>query len=89
DGYEDREFIESVSPLYHVNENSPPVLIVHGANDPIVPYEQSVLLYEKLKANNVKTKFVTIKEGLHGKFSKEERSIFIEKMWSFIGELGF
>lgn len=89
DGYEDREFIESVSPLYHVNENSPPVIIVHGANDPIVPYEQSVLLYEKLKANNVKTEFVTIKEGLHGKFSKEERSIFIEKMWSFIGELGF
>ena len=54
DGYENRKFVESVSPFYYVSKNSPPILIVHGSEDPLVPYEQSVLLYEKLKANNIK-----------------------------------
>ncbi|WP_108805591.1 alpha/beta hydrolase [Aquimarina sp. Aq107] len=87
DGYKNRKFIESVSPLYYVDKNSPPVLIVHGTKDPIIPYEQSSLLYEKLKEHDVKTEFISIEEGVHGKFSKEQRLMFNKKMWSFLEEL--
>lgn len=87
DGSKNRKFIESVSPLYYVDKNSPPVLIVHGTKDPIIPYEQSSLLYEKLKAHNVKTEFISIEEGVHGKFSKEQRLMLNKKMWSFLEEL--
>lgn len=87
-GFDNQKFIESVSPLYYVTKNSPPVYIVHGDADPIVPYDQSVALYEKLKANGVKAKFLTIEGGNHGKFTKEEKSEMSKDMWSFLNELG-
>ncbi|HEX9826168.1 MAG TPA: alpha/beta hydrolase [Flavobacteriaceae bacterium] len=87
-GFDNQKFTESVSPLYYVTKNSPPVYIVHGDADPIVPYDQSVSLYEKLKSNGVKSKFLTIEGGNHGKFTKEEKSDMSKDMWSFLNELG-
>jgi acetyl esterase/lipase len=88
DGINNPKFVKSVSPLYKVTKNSPPVYIVHGDADPIVPYNQSVALYEKLKESNVKTKILTIKEGGHGKFTEEEKSVLNKDMWTFLDELG-
>ena len=70
----DQAFAASVSPITYVNKNSPPVFIVHGDADPTVPYQQSVDLYNKLKQAGVKTEFITVKGGLHGKFDKEKNS---------------
>lgn len=88
EGYENRKFIKSVSPLYYIDKNSPPVFIVHGDKDPIIPYGQSVFLYEKLNENNIKSEFITIKGGVHGKFTKEQRLMLQEKMWLFLEEIG-
>ena len=88
DQYNDQAFVKSVSPLYYVSKNSPPIYIVHGNSDPIVPYAQSVVLYEKLKSSGVKTKMLTIEGGVHGKFSKEENSLLSKDMWEFLDELG-
>ncbi|MDX1505214.1 MAG: alpha/beta hydrolase [Spongiibacter sp.] len=37
------------SPLYWVNEQAPPFLLIHGEADTLVPVEESRLLYAKLK----------------------------------------
>lgn len=87
DAYDISKFIESVSPYYYVSENSPPIIIVHGNADPIVPYEQSLMLYERLKAFNIKTEMITIKDGQHGQFSKEENTFLNERIWDFLEEL--
>lgn len=87
-GFGDQKFVASVSPLYYVAKNSPPVFIVHGDADAIVPYDQSTVLFDRLKANNVKTKMLTIQGGGHGKFTKEEKSEMSKKMWAFLDELG-
>ncbi|MFD0989906.1 prolyl oligopeptidase family serine peptidase [Mariniflexile jejuense] len=86
--YNNTSFIESVSPLYHVNNQSPPTFIVHGDADPTVPYQQSVVLYEKLKANGIKTEFLTITGGVHGKFNEEQNSNLSKRMWDFLNNLG-
>ena len=88
DGFDNTEFVESVSPLYYVTKNSPPTFTIHGDADPIVPYEQSVALYKKLQENNVKSEFITIKEGKHGGLTKDEKSLFSKKMWAFLDQLG-
>lgn len=88
DGFDNVTFTKSVSPLYYVTKNSPPVLIIHGDADPIVPYEQSVVLHNKLVENNVKTEFITVPEGKHGGFGKEKNSEFSKAMWKFLHELG-
>jgi acetyl esterase/lipase len=85
--YENEEFIESVSPLYYVNENSPPILIVHGTNDQLIPFQQSTMFYEKLKENGIRTELIPVEGGGHGQFSKEDRTIINEKTWNFLKEL--
>jgi dipeptidyl aminopeptidase/acylaminoacyl peptidase len=83
----DKQFAMSVSPINYVNKSSPPVFIVHGDADPTVPYQQSVDLHKKLKAAGVKTQFITVEGGLHGKFSKEKNSELNKAIADFLKEL--
>lgn len=83
----DNEFIKSVSPISYVTKNSPPIFIVHGDADPTVPYQQSVDLYKKLQELGVKSQFMTVEGGLHGKFDKEKNSEINVAILQFIAEL--
>ena len=85
---EDLEFTKSVSPIYYVTKDSPAIFIVHGNADQIVPYSQSEELFAKLKAMQVKTEFITVENGGHGKFSKEENKRVSDAMWNFLKDLG-
>ncbi len=74
DKAKDEQFAKSVSPMTYVNKNSPPTFIVHGNADPTVPYQQSVALHQKFVDAGVKTAFITVEGGLHGKFPKDKNS---------------
>jgi len=74
DKAKDEQFAKSVSPMTYVNKNSPPTFIVHGNADPTVPYQQSVALHQKFVDAGVKTEFITVEGGLHGKFPKDKNS---------------
>ncbi|TKC55587.1 alpha/beta hydrolase [Pedobacter hiemivivus] len=84
----DKDFAMSVSPLYQVKKTSPPVFIVHGDADPTVPYQQSVALKAKLDELGVKNEFITVKGGLHGKFTPEDNSMVNAKIMEFLKGLG-
>lgn len=84
----DKKFAESVSPINYVTKDSPPTFIVHGDADPTVPYQQSVDLHKKFLAAGVKTGFITVKGGLHGKFDKEKNSEISRAIVEFLRELG-
>ncbi|TDE44885.1 alpha/beta hydrolase [Flavobacterium rhamnosiphilum] len=91
DKAKDEAFVKSVSPIFYVNKNSPPTFIVHGDADPTVPYQQSVDLYKKFQEVGVKSEFMTVQGGLHGKFEKEKNKEinvaiikFIKSLDSFI-----
>ena len=51
-------FAKSASPLSYVSLTSPPFLIQQGAQDPLVPVEQSQKLRNALKADNVAAELV-------------------------------
>lgn len=84
----DQKFIESVSPLFQIKKDSPPVFIVHGNADPVVPYQQSVDLKKKLDEFGVKNKFMTVEGGEHGKFPAEKNSEVNKAIIDFLKELG-
>ncbi len=88
DKIEDREFIASISPISYVDSDTPPTFIVHGDADPIVPYAQSVLLHKALTEAGVKTLFMTVEGGEHGKFGQEKNSEINRAMVAFLKELG-
>ena len=90
DKAKDEAFAKSVSPINYITKDSPPVFIVHGDADPTVPYQHSVDLHKKLMDAGVKTEFITVKGGLHGKFEKEKNNeinkaivIFIKSLKNF------
>lgn len=56
----------SASPVAHVGGGDAPFLIVHGDEDPLVPYAQSVALETKLEAAGVPVVLLTVAGGGHG-----------------------
>ena len=81
---ENENFRASISPISYVKSTSPPIFIVHGTADPIVPYIQSVKLQKKLEDAGVYHEFVTVEGGLHGKFEKEKNSEINRSIISFL-----
>jgi acetyl esterase/lipase len=54
------------NPIEFVTKDDPPVLILHGDMDPLVPLAQSEILLEALKKAEVPAELVVIKGGGHG-----------------------
>lgn len=47
------EYLQEYSAVYHVNSSYPPTVLVHGLNDTLVPYQESVNMAGYLAAANV------------------------------------
>jgi acetyl esterase/lipase len=60
------EIGRKISPVYHLTKDSPPVLIIHGDADRLVPIQQAELIIAKLKDNNVPCELVVKKGAAHG-----------------------
>lgn len=56
----------AASPITYVDEHDPPMLLVHGVRDAVVPVEQSRSMHARLLAAHVPTELVEVREGLHG-----------------------
>jgi acetyl esterase/lipase len=56
----------AASPITHVSARSPPVLLLHGDADTLVPIAQSEAMKAALEAANVPVKLVRIPGGVHG-----------------------
>jgi acetyl esterase/lipase len=66
------ELARQVSPIRYVGAGSPPVITIHGDQDDIVPYSHAVRLHEKLAQAGVPNRLVTIRNGGHGGFSRQD-----------------
>jgi dipeptidyl aminopeptidase/acylaminoacyl peptidase len=54
------------SPITYVDPTDPPLLLVHGGRDAVVPIAQSRMMYARLLEAGVPTQLVEVREGLHG-----------------------
>jgi acetyl esterase/lipase len=63
---ENKEKVARANPLTFVSKDDPPFLILHGDQDPLVPLEQSRLLYEALLRAGVDVTFHVVKGAGHG-----------------------
>ena len=59
-------FAKNYSPISHVSPNDPPVIIIHGDKDPIVPLQQSESLVTRLREKAVPVDFTVRPGGGHG-----------------------
>jgi dipeptidyl aminopeptidase/acylaminoacyl peptidase len=79
-----KEVASRVSPLTYVRPALPPILTVHGDQDPTVPYTQSVRLHKALTAVGDTNQLVTISGGSHGGFNSEQTAEAFQAIWKFL-----
>jgi dipeptidyl aminopeptidase/acylaminoacyl peptidase len=58
-------FLDSISPLTRMDRIRSPLLLLHGRNDPRVPYSESERIFAGLKARRVPVWFMTFSEEGH------------------------
>lgn len=63
---ENKAKVARANPITFVTRNAPPFLILHGDQDPLVPVNQSELLYDALKRAGVNVTFHKIVGAGHG-----------------------
>jgi len=56
---------KEISPIYAVSSDDPPIFIIHGDADMVVPLQQSQTFVAKLKEAGVTNKYVIKKGGRH------------------------
>ena len=57
--------VKDVSPFSFVSKDDPPIMIVHGDADTIVPIEHARRLYERLKATGIQSELIVVEGASH------------------------
>lgn len=74
------EYMDKYSPINYIKPNLPKTLIVHGSQDKLVPYSNSVNLYNKSKAAGNEVQILTLENSGHDFSQVDVNEVF---------ELGF
>jgi dipeptidyl aminopeptidase/acylaminoacyl peptidase len=61
----DREFLEEISPINHVERITAPLLVIHGANDPRVPINEAEQMVARLKSLGRTVEFLRLEDEGH------------------------
>ena len=61
-----KEKVAKANPITYVSKESPPFLLIHGDQDPLVPVHQAQLLYDALKEKGVPVQLHIVKGAGHG-----------------------
>lgn len=57
---------DALSVVHQLDAKMPPILLIHGDADPLIPYSTAVALNQKLTAAGNVVEFVTVPGGTHG-----------------------
>lgn len=86
------EIYKKASPINYINRDTPPVLLIHGDRDEVVPYSQSKIFYEEGKKAGADVRLVPVKNGRHGFIPVEGKNLtpdindIIKRTYDFIIE---
>jgi len=59
------ELYRKASPIFYVSKDDPPLLLVHGEKDDLVPFDQSVRMAEAYRRAALSVEFIAVKNAGH------------------------
>ena len=80
----DDDSLKAISPVAHLDNVAAPILLIHGKDDTVVPYEQSDVMLSALKKANKPVEMVTLKHEDHWLSSSETRLQMLEATVAFL-----
>lgn len=83
---DDREFLESISPLNKVNNIKAPLMIIHGRNDPRVPVSEAEQMYNAVINNGGIAELHIYEDEGHGISKQKNRLDLYPKIVEFLNK---
>jgi dipeptidyl aminopeptidase/acylaminoacyl peptidase len=80
----DNKAVKEISPIEHVAAVNAPVLLIHGKDDTVVPYDQSEVMEKALKKAGKQVEFVTLKHEDHWLSRSATRLQMLEATVAFL-----
>jgi acetyl esterase/lipase len=85
-GADDMDHLRKVSPIRHADQVRVPVLLIHGAEDTVVPVEQSRAMNAKLQKAKVDVRYVELKGDDHWLSSASTRTQVLQEIETFLAK---
>ncbi len=76
--------LDGLSPVKHVNAANVPLLLIHGRDDTVVPFEQSQMMFDAMKGGKKVVELVTLKKEDHWLSRGETRLQMLETSVAFL-----
>lgn len=83
---EDREFLEEISPIRHVECITAPLIVIHGANDPRVPIGEAEQIVAALRQRQVPVEYLRFEDEGHGVIKRANRLVAYPAIARFLDE---
>jgi dipeptidyl aminopeptidase/acylaminoacyl peptidase len=80
------EKLRAVSPVRYADAFAAPVLLIHGENDKVVPFEQSDDMYDELRSAGKQVQLIKLKDENHNLVVSANRLASLEAMVKFVDE---
>jgi dipeptidyl aminopeptidase/acylaminoacyl peptidase len=59
------ELYRKASPIFYVSKDDPPLLLVHGEEDDLVPFDQSIHMADAYRQAGLPVEFIAVKNAGH------------------------
>lgn len=82
----DREFLQQISPIHHVDRITTPLFVVHGANDPRVPVGEAEQIVSALRQRHIPVEYLRFEDEGHGLVKRANRLIAYPSIARFLDE---
>lgn len=82
----DRAFLEEIAPINHVDQIAVPLMVIHGRNDPRVPFSEAEQLVAALEARNVPVRFLVFEDEGHGVVKLKNKLVAYPAIVAFLDE---
>ena len=76
--------LETISPIKHIDVVNVPVLLIHGRDDTVVPFNQSSVMFNALRRANKDVEFVTLQHEDHWLSRSETRLQMLQASVAFL-----
>ncbi|AGB15509.1 dipeptidyl aminopeptidase/acylaminoacyl peptidase [Halovivax ruber XH-70] len=83
---EDREFLESISPIHAVDRIECPLFVQHGENDPRVPVDEARQIADAVESQGIPVETCIFDDEGHHTTSRENRIEQFERIVDFLDE---
>mgnify|MGYP000412344984 CR=1 FL=1 len=83
---DDRDFLEEISPLNHIDKVRVPVIVIHGKNDPRVPVSEAEQLVERLNARGIDAPLMIFDDEGHGLVKLKNKRVAYPRVAEFLDE---